>query len=388
MDTEMQDTTANAAATVQNSTKFQHHTLRLVFPALDLLEEGLDAWTLPPDGVADREEPELSRFGLSPEDLDYFVRFHDFGDWEDNYEDWWGVEWDENPLRTPQQHFADRLLQRDVNAEGKYTYLALGDVDVLADEMQWVYAKLPCGHHTWFETEKIRDMSAREAWTAVCSTCDRRIFTEDDDKALKYYYDRLQRYDWMEAMRPWISNCRSVRNNSSLVQISAVVLVQSMADALETFKMPESINPGVLCPTNYPESWKLLDAFADTLLAHSEIPAMTPRALFKNLEQLAWVLIKAMVGDDTLLRPVLPPGFKSFVKRWLRRAVHDAVGVQADDEQDGEMMDMLSKMQRSKIDPKTVVESDFDDIVRQIGEASFGTTSGKDQSARDGDEEL
>lgn len=75
MDTEMMTTTANAAPMMQNATKFQHHTLNLVFLALDLLEEGLDAWMLPPDGVADREEPELSRFGLSPNDLEYFVRF-------------------------------------------------------------------------------------------------------------------------------------------------------------------------------------------------------------------------------------------------------------------------------------------------------------------------
>lgn len=192
--------------------------------------------------------------------------------------------------------------------------------------MKWVYAKLPSGHHAWFETDKIRDMSAREAWSAVCNTCDRRVFTADDENALKYYYDRLRRYDWMEKMRPWNSKCRSV-HNSAPVQIPAVALVQSMADALKTFKMPQSINPKALCPTNYPESWLLLDAFADKLLAYSDIPAMTPRALFKNLEQLAWALINDMVGVDTLLRPILPPGFESFVKRWSRRAVNDAVGV-------------------------------------------------------------
>ena len=75
MDTEMKDTTANAVPMVQNGTNLQHHTLHLVFPALDLLEEDCDAWLLPLDGVADREKLELSRFALSPDDLDYFVRF-------------------------------------------------------------------------------------------------------------------------------------------------------------------------------------------------------------------------------------------------------------------------------------------------------------------------
>lgn len=51
------------------------------------------------------------------------------------------------------------------------------------------------------------------------------------------------------------------------------------------------------------------------------------------------------------------------------------------------MMDVLNKMQRSKTDSEAVMESELDDIVNQIGEASMITASGNGQNAGDGDED-
>lgn len=167
----------------------------------------------------------------------------------------------------------------------------------------------------------------------------------------------------------------------SLVEVSSGTLSASLLNSFETFELPESMSPRSLCPSTYPESRVLLNKLIDTLRAHTSLPAMTPKALFTNLEKLAWKLIEEIIGDAVLMAIVLPPGFEDFVTRWMTRAVNDAVGSQADDEQDEDIMDVVTKMDRTKIDPKAAaVESDLDEILKQIGETSLEPT-------RDGDEQ-
>lgn len=495
MDTNMEGVHTN----VQPESNFQHHTLRLVYPAVELLPPGRDPFIELPKGVGDREDPwgNVNILGLSAGNLDFFVRFRtdhgitdndairdgerttleqrhptvnlpdaiarlstfagvsnlkivtyiaddfplteftrlqlntlyytNFGKideykkefemataelkqmlrtlrktedwarllddlvysksdrawcytssllsdwnevWLDGEEESWGIEWDEKPFRNTRQLFADRLVELTQNIEGKLIEDDIGDIDERKDEELQV--RLPCGHIAVLPPNYIQNMSLREAWTTECKACDMRILNKEDDQTLAYYFDHLKRTRWDNAHAEWVAKSKRVRNDSTLVEIPSVTLKDSLYKALATFELPNTVNPPLLCPTRYPESEKLLTMLAEKLSANPTIPAMTPKALFTNLEKLAWTLVEEIVGDATLLNVFLPPGFDEFVARWITRAVNDAVGTKADDEQDADLMAVMEKMTKTKIDPREAkTEQDLDDVLTMIGKASL-----------------
>lgn len=494
MDADMNDTSLPGSPTFANLEDFQHHTLRFEYPAFDLLPPGKQPFIEIPQGVPDREEPELSALGLSDKDLAFFVRFpsehgvevdgspgkrqqatltgaqplnltaavyrlssfagvsdlrfvsfvddwdvisrfqlkttfytnfgklddqaqefelgsadvaklirttsdkeewvrqlddlihaksdraylyryNQIADWDEEWlekdESSWTVHWDARDLVPPRQLFANRLRSVWQTADGTIMRERLGELDTFKD--QALYVELPCGHRAMTPQNWIHDMHVRDVLSVVCDHCDARIMRQKDLQRVRCFFDTMRRYDWEDRMEIWLPKCKRVRNDASLVEISSGTLSASLLNALDTFKLPKSINPPSLCPTSYPESRALLAKLTDALKAHSTLPAMTPKAMLTNLEKLAWQLLEGMVGNATLLSVVLPPGFDDFVTRWLTRAVNDAVGTQADEEKDDDMMDVVTKMGRAKIDPKAAeVEDDLDEILKQIGETSVG----------------
>ena len=505
MDTDMNGASTPSSPTWNNTCDFQHHTLRLYYPAPELLSPGKQPIVETPRGVPDREEPELGLLGLSADDLDFFVRFPtahgittdgslgkrehatltgpqplnlpacidrlstfagvselsfvsyvddwdvittfhlkttfytNFGKLDDKVqifelasadvaklirtlsgqeewvrqvddlihaksdrsymsryrelanwdEDWtldneesWLVKWDTNPLAGSRERFAKRIVAIYQAPDGTIMREGLPDLDEFKDE--GFYAELPCGHRTWMAENYIHDLRPRDVLTAICDDCEKPILRKKDKQRLGYFWDRLRRFDWEDRTIDWLRKCKKVRNDSNLVEVSSGTLSASLLKALDTFKLPESINPKSLCPTTYPESQALLNKLVDKLKANPSIPAMTPKALFTNLEKLAWQLIEEMVGDATLLGVVLPPGFEDFVHRWMTRAVNDAVEAQADDEKDDDLMDVVTKMDRTKIDPKAAaVETDLDDILLQMDETKLEQEDEDEETARD-----
>ena len=511
MDTDMDGTNLTGGPSETNLSDFQHHTLRLHYPAIELLPPGKQPFVEIPHGVADREEPEISPLGLSAGDLDFFVRFPsehsltvddspgkrqkavltgpqplnltasigrlstfagvsdlrfasfiddwdvitrfqlkttfftNFGkledpaqefelgsadvaklirtmsgeeewvrllddvlnaktdraylyryktladwdsDWADDEEERWVVDWDSRKVLNTRERFARRLVCLYQGPDGSVVKEALPPLEDFRD--QEVCVEMPCGHRSVMSANYIHDMRPREAFTAVCDECNQRILSRKDVQRLEYLYKRLRCWKWEDANIDWIAKCKRVRNDSSLVEISSGMLSGSLLNALNTFETPESICPRSLCPNTYPESGALLNKLVNTLKAHSTLPAMTPKAMFANLEKLAWQSVEEMIGDATLLAVVLPPGFDDFVSRWMTRTVNDAVGNQADDESNDELMDVMTKMNRTKIDPKAVaVESDFDDILKQIGETSLNSAAneGEEETPNDDQED-
>lgn len=500
---DMEETNSVGSVTDERGSRstpgFRHHTLRFTYPAFELLPRGKQPIVEKPRGVADREEPELSTLGLSPDDLDFFVRletnnfyysvtgddslelqgqilvapqplnlaaaidrlaafgglsdlrfvsyvddwdvitrfelsttfytksgkleqpiqefefdsadiskmirilgqseewvrqlddlFHAKSDraylyryntilvWDEDWlhedEERWCTEWDVNPLLGARQLFTNRLRTVVEYDDGSIETKPLGDLEDLEDRGK--YVQMPCGHRFPMPPNYIQEMSPREAIYATCDDCDERVLAKKDRQMLSYYYDRIRRYKWEDQTIEWISKGKKFRNDSTLVEISGSSLCASLSSALGTFSLPESINPKALCPTRYPETEDLLDDLVEKIGLNSSIPGMTPVALFNNLEKLAWQLLAEIVGDAAVLAVALPPGFDDFVTRWMTRAVNNAVSTQADDEEDDDLMNVMEKMTRTKLDPKAAaVEDDLDDILKQIGETSLRTAS-------------
>lgn len=326
-------------------------------------------------------------------DRAYLCRRREIFDWDEQWleanEENWPTSWDINDLDSAKQLFANRLISVYQMPEGTIGREKLGKLAEFKDEAH--YVQLPCGHRSMMPENYVHDLSGLDALDAVCDECERRVLQKGDIERLGYYYDRVRRYNWEDRVSDWVPKCKKVRNDASVVEISSAALSDSLLKALNTFDIPSSINPPSLCPSSYPESHALLTKLTDTLKQHASLPAMTPRSLLSNLENLAWRLTQEMVGDATLMAVILPPGFDDFVTRWMTRAVNDAVGNQADEEQDTDMMEIMTKMGRSNIDPTAAaLEDDFDSMLKSIGETRLEAEGGDDQGPgeEDEDEEL
>lgn len=213
--------------------------------------------------------------------------------------------------------------------------------------------------------------------------------TSKEDRTLRMYYARLARYDWEDKMAYWDGKHKEVRNDSRLLEIKSASLIHSLLSARASFFMPAGTDPHALCAATQPEVDKLLRTMGDMLKTHGILPAMTPKQLFRNLEGLAWKLIGESFGKGNamLMNVALPPGFDSFVSRWLTRAVNNVVGTQGDDDSDKELMEMVNEMQRTKIDPRTAdVESDLEEIMNQFGQTSLEGALGGEDVGVDGDD--
>lgn len=168
-------------------------------------------------------------------------------------------------------------------------------------------------------------MHPRDALSTHCGECDQKILTREDRQALQRYFELVRRYQWEDKIVDWVPKCKKVRNDSTMIEISGPTLCASLLAAFETFELPAALSPKPLCPNRNRESRALHNKLVDTLRPHTQLPAMTPKTLFTNLEKLAWQLIAEIVPDEMMLRDILPPGFDNFVSRWLTRAVNDAV---------------------------------------------------------------
>lgn len=325
MDADMNDVQVTAGVGPQGAENFQHHTLRLIYPAIDLLPDDEEPAIEMPKGIQHREEPEIDALGLSDGDLEYFVRYattnglrnhsaiherepelleahpHQLTladsinrlstfagiselravsrcdddihtrfqlttvyytnsgifrehvqqwhmnsvergemlrsfrseewvrllshlisgktdrawrsviarmdevyeeEWLDAQEGRWHYRWDQYGLRGAKRLLMDRLVELfDCGDEMPMT--KVDEAEYLRDQGD-IHVRLPCGHEMTSPENAISDMKALDAWRARCRpTCDVRILTKEDDKALPYFYDRIKCMRWCKGLRDW-----------------------------------------------------------------------------------------------------------------------------------------------------------------------------------------
>ena len=180
---------------------------------------------------------------------------------------------------------------------------------------------------------------------------------------------------------------KPVTNDSRRVEVSSSALTTSLSRTLSTFKIPESINSVEMGPIAFQETRVLFSALTKQLKANPTIKLWTPVNLFESPVDLAWQLLEGMIGDERMTTLILPLGYKASLRRWVARALNDIVGNEADDEKDNELMAIMDKMSKTKLDPKAAaMESAFDDILQQPGQTSLGdrAVDGEDEEAQTG----
>lgn len=196
-------------------------------------------------------------------------------------------------------------------------------------------------------------------------------------------------YEMVQRSEGLALKCKKPRNDHIAVALSSAALSTSLEKALASLQLPNSMNPSCLCPTGHPESQALLSMLVDKLRANPNLPMLTPREWFINMGKLAFDLLKEMVGisDSAMLKVVLPPGFEDIVSRWMKRTVNDAVGSLAEDENDMNLTDAISKLEKTKIDPRDAkTEKDLDDILATFEGTKLDAGEDAHQTVNDGEE--
>ena len=293
--------------------------------------------------------------------------------------------WDVNPLRTAKEVLKDRL--RDAYALATGEVGPLDDLEALGNETLELW--LPCGHNTHVEADDISSMSVRDILKATCQACGRKVLTQQDEEALKCYYDRVKRYVLHADNLEWEAYSKPVRDSSSLIEITGPALLQALEDSLESLSLLPSITPKLLNPTEYYETLYLMAKFDELLEANEDIPIMTPKILFTHLEGLAEAILTETVSNAEVLDLTLPPGFDSFLDRWLKRAVNSAVANAKAEKFDttgdalAELTDMLgaTKLEAAgKVHAEAVGDAGLEDIMNMLAETKIEEEEEEEQA--------
>ncbi|KXS93612.1 hypothetical protein AC578_7807 [Pseudocercospora eumusae] len=214
----------------------------------------------------------------------------------------WDTEWASAPQITPGEVLRNRLAASN-------GFVDLSDEDV-------VKAVLPCGHILPIKLANLKTMSAAECLDSKCY-CGAEILTDQDMREIAINHEiDVRRSDFIKQNRLWKE--LDVRiNKQGHITFTHSTLLLALGASLESLKAPKSVIPQSMCFAHSFEATRLVAQFKSRFNAPNQPETTTVRDLLKFLLDEAR---SALGGDEGL--ELLPPGIRSFVVQWTKRAVN------------------------------------------------------------------
>lgn len=239
------------------------------------------------------------------------------------YASHWGSRWPP----TPQQMVKRSMACQDQGGNAVTLLSDLDDENLRAHADERLEVWLPCGCKTSVTIRGIEALSEPECLTLECNECNRLVLTSADRDTLGLEAEQAIRDEYAQFDLYWAGLDEPIPvNDTQAADYSTAKVFEALLEALDTLRVPESTSPASLCPARFPETLVILAGLRDMLQSAQAILSVCPAELVAMLERTAVSAITSYCGEPQAGDLDLPPGYRVWLSRWMRRTVNSLTG--------------------------------------------------------------